>query len=504
MIKGKIAILFCLTTLLPCFSENKAIVLEVDTDQVLTRSFIGVGVQWSAYPWFDVSDVDWDKVFRRVDYMKLPFTRVMVDLSTFFEGLDDKGEPRYIFNGKLMNNVYKLLDYCEDKKITVLFGHWGWTNTALTADSSWAFPPDSPMHARLSADLIEHLLIKKGYTCIKWFDPINEPDGHWSSCKGDLPLWSRVVEQLDDELEKRELRERIQLSGPGTVYHKWLDDMLGPDQIAGRLGSFNQHYYIRDAVVSEGKLEGYVRQVVDKIEASGGGKPFFAGEVGFLDGKLQAEDQQPNVKKFWYGVSMADAAVQMMRGGMSGLIAWDLDDAMHWKGDSDGPLVAPEDAYARRKIWGFWNIVGAEHGEPEDENLRPWFYVWSLLSRLFPQGCEIIDCQDPNTGKLRVAAAKLTSDNGSDLSIAIVNRAESSESIKILIPGYSEKISFRKYDYVDSDQDEKVDSWSDVIEHEGRDILPAASEILEDVNPASGLRVQIPPRSVMILSTIDE
>jgi len=102
--------------------------VEVDASKVLAEDFLGAGVQWSAYPWFDVSESDWQKVFRRLDYMKLPFTRVMVDMTTFFGGLDENGRPRYLFDCELMQRVYKLLDYCETNNITVLFGHWGWPN----------------------------------------------------------------------------------------------------------------------------------------------------------------------------------------------------------------------------------------------------------------------------------------------------------------------------------------------------------------------------------------
>jgi hypothetical protein len=67
---------------------------------------------------------------------------------------------------------------------------------------------------------------------------------------------------------------------------------------------------------------------------------------------------------------MADAAIQMIRGGMSGFLAWDLDDSMHFYGDGGESMnalsdVLPDNAYEKRKVWGFWNIVGAEHGDPE-------------------------------------------------------------------------------------------------------------------------------------------
>lgn len=42
-------------------------------------------------------------------------------------------------------------------------------------------------------------------------------------------------------------------------------------------------------------------------------------------------------------------------------------------------------------------------GIPEDENMRPWFYTWSLLSRLFPDGSKTLgsDLGADITGRVR-------------------------------------------------------------------------------------------------------
>lgn len=61
------------------------------------------------------------------------------------------------------------------------------------------------------------------------------------------------------------------------------------------------------------------------------------------------------------------------------MAAWDLDDAMHTKGDTGDKT--------QMKRWGFWNILGTElHGNPADENIRPWYYAWSWLCRFMAGG----------------------------------------------------------------------------------------------------------------------
>lgn len=78
MIKIYYSALFLLVGSL--FSEAIAqpINIKVSTTQVLEKSYLGNGVQWSPYPVLDISESDWQRVFDRLDCMKLNFVRVMV------------------------------------------------------------------------------------------------------------------------------------------------------------------------------------------------------------------------------------------------------------------------------------------------------------------------------------------------------------------------------------------------------------------------------------------
>ena len=99
--------------------------IYVDAGDVVQDNFLGVGVQWSSYPWWDVSDEDWDKVFKRVEYMRLPFVRVMLDAFWYCRGFDKNGRPTYDWNTSYMKKLCKLLDWCEENGAVVLIGEWG-------------------------------------------------------------------------------------------------------------------------------------------------------------------------------------------------------------------------------------------------------------------------------------------------------------------------------------------------------------------------------------------
>lgn len=474
--------------------------ITVSVDDVIVEEFLGAGVQCTGYPWFNISEAVWQKTFRRMDYLKIPFTRVMCDWTSFFEGLDADGNPKYIFESQKMRNNYKLLDYCQENDMLVMFGHWGWTNTALHAeDQNWDIAPDSEMHARISADLIDYVVNKKGYSCIKWFDTINEPDGDWSSCDGDWELWKRVAKNVGKEIKKRGLDKKIKISGPADCYSKWVYKALEDDELKSFMGSYNQHHYLWNKVVLNGDFEKNIKGQVAAVRAEDPGKHYFAAELGFLDGKNQKTDQQLEIKKFWYGVSMADAAIQLMRGGANGYLAWYLDDVMHWKGDSDGPLEEPANAYEIRKTWGMWNGLGKEHGDPKDEELRPWFYVWSQLSRNFPPGCKIVSVSDSGVERLRATAARIGS---SDMSFAIVNNSDEKRTIKLVAPELKDIVNLSRFDYFDGNKDNEVDSWPVTVDARGRDIYPKANVVLNGVDLSKGLNVSLPSQGVVILTTL--
>jgi len=478
------------------------VTVKIDVEKVLEENFLGVGVQCSGYPWFDVSDADWQKAFERMDYLKMPFTRIMVDWTSFFEGLDADGNPRYAFESQKMRNTYRLLDYCQTKDIIVMFGQWGWVNTALHADGqNWDVLPDSKLHAMMSADLIDYVVNKKQYTCIRWFDPINEPDRYWSSCNGDWPLWTRVAKQLHQELITRGLDKKITISGPAAFSEPWISKVLDDPELHEVIAVYNEHKYLWNKTVVAGELETQTRQQVGGIQTKDPGKQYFLGELGFLDGKSKV-DQNVEVKNFWYGVSMADAAIQLMRGGASGFLAWYLDDAMHWKGDSNGPIEQASNAYERRKIWGMWNIIGAEHGDPEDEAPRPWFYAWSQLSRNFPAGAKILDVSPTGIDHLRVTAAKIPAKNQDHLSFAVVNNSDQPKSVKIVVPTAKQKVALNTFEYFDADNDNKVDSWSATLDPSGHVNYPEPTKTLREIDLVSGLTVQLPTKGIVILTTL--
>jgi len=160
-------------------------------------------------------------------------------------------------------------------------------------------------------------------------------------------------------------------------------------------------------------------------------KQIIFGELGFsrngeenqekaANDPFACEDSQFDVFKFSYGVDMADALIQSMNAGYSGAAAWALDDAMHTCGDLGNKNEL--------KRWGMWNSLGTELcNNPADENLRPWFYAWSLMCRYFPTGSQIV-----KTGSTGLEGVRLTAGLfGNDLTVAIVNNSAQAQVLSL-------------------------------------------------------------------------
>ena len=162
-------------------------------------------------------------------------------------------------------------------------------------------------------------------------------------------------------------------------------------QLNEQIELYDIHTYPSKVTVNSGEYADIIAAYKEKIPER---KKIVMGEIGFkfvekadslyqkenirrARSKVNAslEDSQMFVYDYMYGTDMADALIQTVNTGFSGSIAWMLDDAMH-----------SNEAPDKLKIWGFWNIFGEECFGAEEENVRPWYYAWSLLTRYMPAG----------------------------------------------------------------------------------------------------------------------
>ncbi|MGN6555450.1 MAG: cellulase family glycosylhydrolase [Verrucomicrobiota bacterium] len=493
-----LAIAACLMCALNLHAEPKTV--TVDPNAIVSKDFMGFGVQWSPYPWFDITDSDWQRVFDRLDYMRVPLVRVMTRAYKYCDGFDADGKPIYQWNNNRMRKMYQLLDYCERRNVTVILGEWDdpasdedRADKASDKLQKYDMEETDPRWHSIIADLLEHLLNDKKYTCIKYFNLINEPNGNWSGC-ADFTKWKPAIAGLHAEFKKRGLDKKIQITGPDVTWmrdYNWLDRAVL--ECANDLGAYDVHEYIAHEDLESGyaeKIFWQKRDFINRYDPNGRKKPFFMGEVGMnRRGPVEpqgGEDSHPKVYEHIYGVWMTDYNIQCARAGMQGTIAWMLDDAMHINKDKDTKW--PDIHQTLFKKWGFFNSLAEEIGHPEDANLRPWYFTWSLMSRGFPRGCTILPSSPTELPGLRTLAAKIGS---KDYTFAVVNDSDQPCEIRLKMD-VANSLDLKQYNYFETER------LTDDLGY------PKMKRLVKSANLKAGLPLALPKRSVIFLTTLPD
>lgn len=402
--------------------------VTVDGKTIVTQSYIGNGAQWDPYQLdygekkLTISAADWQKLYIRLDFMKPQFMRVMINTTGVIE------------NGKLnplkgYENLEPILSYCQSRNVAVVFGDWG-NGMVNSKDNSI-----SEQNLKLAAQYLDFLVNQKGFSCIKNYNMINEPNGDWSVTNESYELWEKAAQHFYGEMKILGLDEKVSLMGPDIAI--WFADNTdwitrSAESLHSAIGVYDIHTYPSKITVNSGDFTTIIKAYKDVVPA---GKPIVMGEIGFkfVDKKDAAllrenedrakakpyasvEDSQMFVYDYSYGTDMADALFQTVNTGYSGSVVWMLDDAMHAKEQKN-----------KLKVWGFWNILGDEYFGNEEENVRPWFYAWSLLTKYMPAGSKVFKVTVSGDPNIKAIACE----KGGKYMLAVVNVATSAKKFTL-------------------------------------------------------------------------
>lgn len=424
-----------------CNTDKSDVEINISTETVST-GFIGNGAEWDPYDeapaWgSEISENDWQKLFRRLDYMKPQYVRCMINSPfRYYDAKTGKYDKT-----RNIQSISRLLQYCTDNDITVMYGEYNPPTWKMKEDQRWV---------DMSVDYLNYLVTDLGFSCIKYFVIFNEPDGDWASTNGDFEVWKNMIHRFYDEMKQYPgLTEKVTFAGPDVVIdyknpasaydaEGWVKQTAA--ELDNLMGVYDIHAYPGQAQVRNGEYSDILAKYKKHVPA---GKKIVLGEAGYkywreADSLLMAEynrraENHPFTKgtdcnmlvyDYFYGLDMPLLAMEMMNSGYSGMAVWMLDDAMHSKNDSGNT----EDI----KLWGMWNILGEEvFGKPEEEEIRPWFYTWSLMCRYFPAGSDILKTTLTDT---KAGVYAVTGRSGGKLTTAVVNVGDEDKTVTINLP----------------------------------------------------------------------
>lgn len=427
--------------------------LQLDTQSVACPNFLGFGAEWDSnnYPNAGVTADDFALIRKRVQWMRLPVARIMMQTKWCY-----LGPGKYEWDNTAMQALYRHLDTCQELGTTVFLTDWGcepeWLRVPGIADVA------DPQYAEAIGGYLDYLLNTKGYSCIRHFIFGNEPNLEVR----DWLRWKKGVENVWGVFQQRGLDKKLIFTGPDeSTNESWQDRAV--DELQGILGAYDIHLYAEDRVVRNGDLYPFFHTAWDyarQNDPRAKDKPCIVGEAGMWDGSRPPSDND-NIDKVWYGVFMADYAAQAANAGSAAVSAWMLDDNSH-----------------QDFTWGLWtNKAGGM-------KLRPWFQVWGLLCRSFPAGSVIYRVPQPSRS-LRVLAARLP-DGG--WSLCAVNRADESATLTLSVPAAG-AASLRRYVYAE-----------DSLAADG-DGFPLPLDTAE-YDLGKGTSITVPPSAVVLLTSV--
>ncbi len=441
-------ILLSVLLLSACKNNEPEIPIEQTEEVVISDGFIGLGTALGGYDNLQsmigspsLSDADWQKMFSRLEFLRPAIVRIMGSQGWNYS-IGGQYNPQ-----KSEAVLFKILDYCQLHEIDVIWGEWGHTG-GTSIDEVWLGK---------SIDFLDYLINTKQYSCIKYFNMLNEPNGSWSSNKGDYSLWKQLIELTYERMQAKGLLQKVQIIGPDISINR--DAFLGNPVVGNsfvsntvldlgeKMGAYDYHLYPGDGKLENGKFLTSMKAYLNLIPKT---KSALITELGFSyepttnKGKrnielrnadsYSADNANMMVYESSYGVDIATSIIQLMIAGYQSALVWRFDDAQYV--DTNGKFTR----------WGFYNSLGTEScNKPADEDLRPWFFPVSLLTRYFPKNSTILKLNLPENkvGLYGVAARK----NGR-YTIALVNINLSKLSFDISLDGGINCTNMRKYKYV--------------------------------------------------------
>jgi hypothetical protein len=264
----------------------------------------------------------WDQLYERASWLGLSWLRVELSMRMY-----EPERNQFDWDNEEMLALYKILDWAEANNADVFLQQM-WSNVKWNAYQDvqplMSAPKSLDDFAGGLARLMEHLLVEKKYTCIKWLCITNEPPGGswgswWSMGEEDAPL-TPALKEVRRALNEKKIN--LPISGPDwTDLPKFDAKKIDFDPY---IGAYDIHSYHGIDGGKQKILEDWAKW------ARGHNKPLFLSEFG--DMKLGWKDANPGPKSFQAALSNAESILRGMEAGVSAFNRWSFTN----RGDLDG------------------------------------------------------------------------------------------------------------------------------------------------------------------------
>ena len=442
-----------------------------------------------------IDSTAWNTVCRRIEGMGIKRMRVMV-MPSWWEPVNDNDNSNTIAWQNLtlasveMQSLYKTLDLAEKNNIEITIVMWGChkycnhiidkrfrsSDIYFLADGNstedWCVPSKNIEEwAETTSAILQHLILHKGYTCIKAFTMMNEPSWAYKiDGKVDGEHYALMCHALNARLIRDGVRDKLKfnLSDDAENINFLRHSVESVDDIAD---CYNSHTYKFGYETPNSEIEAWERANIEVVKPTS--KRHFIGEYG--SNQTVGSSRQKDIDLYERGVLMTRIALSLMNAGAAGVSYWSLLDQYYTFADSYGSM----------QQLGLWRSAKSEYqSEPYyndiecDFELRPQYWAYGLLTRHI-QKSEIYPLA---TGNEFVAASAFRNQTESWVYVVANNSNETFAATIIQKEGAGE--SFDRYTYQ-------------------RNNLPDSEEqIMPDIKVKSrrngSLNIEVAPQSVVV------
>lgn len=371
------------------------------------------GSAWGGNPPLNNANA-WKQIYKHASWLGFSWLRVELSMRMY--------EPEracFQWDNEEMLTLYKILDWAEVNNADVFLQQM-WSNVKWNS-----YPGVQPLlsaprslvdFAKGLAQLMQHLLVEKKYTCIKWLCITNEPPGGswgswWSMGEQDATI-TPALKEVKKALIDRKLD--VPISGPDWTDLPIFDaNRIDFDQY---IGAYDIHSYQGIDDAKQKNLENWV------IWARNHGKPLFLSEIG--DMKLGWGNSDPGPKSFQAALSNAESILRGMSVGVSAFNRWSFTN----RGDLDGQW----------QLIRTWDIENKTYYE--DIEIEPVaFYGYGILTRFFIKNATVVATEPIMNSN--ILSQSLISPNGK-ITNYIINKSNKEQLIKLKISGISNEHFF--------------------------------------------------------------
>ncbi|MBQ4152731.1 MAG: hypothetical protein IJD11_00115 [Oscillospiraceae bacterium] len=340
--------------------------LTVDTSKVVNASVVGGGINFafSDYVYFDYlngggfaqtlpyhydeaeENRRWDVFEKQLKFTGTKYVRFQVNY-TQWEPINDNDDPNktdfkkgFAFSPefmtrdeslqvppltfKQMQQMYRILDIFEEMGCYVILGNWdshsangycangkNWLHDGDPVSRTKLHVKDFDEHAETYAAIMYHLIVEKGYKCVKGFSIFNEPE-NFDDIVGEL---TKAYTACDKQLRRLGIRDKVTIQGfdGGAIWTKnygmgttAVDKVLA--NCSQAVDTISNHYY-PTSITQVGE---WTRWMVQAAK----GRPTFGGEIGI---------QAYNGEGLTFKLPLFNAmqVCEMWNNGLKGYGLWD-------------------------------------------------------------------------------------------------------------------------------------------------------------------------------------